>query len=102
MASARTADVGRRLSTGGGAQNGPVPARAADWRRSAWLSACLLLGLPYPWIALMNPPWTYVLSGAPLLVAAWLTRPVHPAVRLLGFAAFLLGAALSGVIRGWS
>ena len=94
--------MGRRLSTGGGAHNRPAVTPGTDWRRPLWLGTCLLLGLPYPWVALLNPPWTYLLLGVPLLVAAWLTGPLHPGVRLLGFAAFLLGAALSGFVRGWS
>ena len=94
--------MGRRLSTGGGAHNQPAPVSGSDRRRPVWLGACLLLGLPYPWVALLNPPWTYLLLGAPLLLAGWFTRPLHPGVRLLGFAAFLLGAALSTMTRGWS
>lgn len=86
--------MGRRLSTGGGAHNRPVPAAGGDWRRPAWFGACLLLGLPYAWIAPLNPPWTYLLLGLPLLVAGWLTRPLHPAMRLLGFAAFVIGAVV--------
>lgn len=89
--------MGRRLSTGGGAHNRAPPAPADGWRRPAWLGACLLVGLPYPWVAGLNPPWTYLLLGAPLLLAAWATRPLHPGVRLLGFAAFLLGAAVASV-----
>lgn len=92
--------MGRRLSTGGGAHNRRRPEVGGDWRRPAWLGACVLLGLPYPWVALLNPPWTYLLLGVPLLVAGWATRPLNPGVRLLGFAAFVVGAGVASVTAG--
>lgn len=94
--------MGRRLSTGGGAHNRLKPPElgAGAWRRPAWLGCCLLLGLPYPWVALLNPPWTYLLLGAPLLLAAWATNPVPPAIRLLGFVVFAAGAVGASLLAG--
>jgi hypothetical protein len=80
---------------------GPQPVRpepAQGWKAPAWFGACLLLGCAYPFVALLNPPWTYGLLGGPLLIAGMLTRPLNPALRLLGFFAFLLGAFVAGVL----
>ncbi len=87
--------AGRRYS---GPASAPAPRPPSRGRLTIWLGACLLLGLPYPWVALLNPPWTYLLLGGPLLLAGWFTRPLNPALRLLGFAVFAAGAVLASVL----
>ena len=86
---------GRRYSTGGGSHNARAPVPSGGWKRPAWLGACALFGLAYPFVALLNPPWTYMLLGLPLLAVGWLTRPLNPTVRLLGFVVFGLAAVLA-------
>lgn len=80
----RLAPAGRPNLSGGG-------------RLVLWLAASFTLGIPYPWVAPLNPPWTFLLLGAPLLLCGWLTRPLNPGWRLLGFLLFLAGAGAASV-----
>lgn len=95
--------MGRRLASGGGAHNRrspEVPDRSRPGRRLVWYAACLAFGAIFALTIPFGRAAAALAAGVPLLLAGWLTRPLPPSERLIGFVGFAAGSLLAGQIAG--